>query len=152
MCELASSPINFISRCLRNSLHFRSALSRLLRMLFAAQTKAAKEIGREVTTTFSTHGPALDLRLGPFPFFSPCVLSSLPRNPHWNSSALPLTNNPIISPKSPNTLLKISITSTFTNSVLSAASASAALDPLMPTLTPQIRLHMPTVTPDQKSA
>ena len=34
----------------------------------------------------------------------------------------------------------------------SAASARAALLPLMPTETPQMRLHMPTVSPDQKSA
>ena len=34
----------------------------------------------------------------------------------------------------------------------SAASARAALDPLMPTLTPHIRLHAPTKSPDQKSA
>lgn len=34
----------------------------------------------------------------------------------------------------------------------SAASANAALLPLMPTETPQIKLHMPTVSPAQKSA
>lgn len=34
----------------------------------------------------------------------------------------------------------------------SAASARAALLPLMPTQTPQIRLHMPTVSPAQKRA
>ena len=34
----------------------------------------------------------------------------------------------------------------------SAASANAALLPLMPTLTPHIRLHRPTVKPDQNSA
>jgi len=39
-----------------------------------------------------------------------------------------------------------------THSEGSAASAKAALEPLMPTLTPQIKLHMPTSTPLQKSA
>lgn len=34
----------------------------------------------------------------------------------------------------------------------SAASASAALLPLIPTETPQMRLHIPTVSPAQKSA
>jgi hypothetical protein len=34
----------------------------------------------------------------------------------------------------------------------SAASARAAPLPLMPTATPQTRLHMPTVIPDQKRA
>lgn len=34
----------------------------------------------------------------------------------------------------------------------SAASAKAAPLPLIPTATPQIRLHMPTVRPDQKRA
>ena len=34
----------------------------------------------------------------------------------------------------------------------SAASARAALLPLMPTQTPQMRLHMPTVMPAQKRA
>lgn len=34
----------------------------------------------------------------------------------------------------------------------SAASASAALLPLMPTQTPQIKLHMPTVMPAQNNA
>ena len=39
-----------------------------------------------------------------------------------------------------------------TYSVGSAASANAALLPLMPTQTPQIKLHMPTVMPAQNSA
>lgn len=39
-----------------------------------------------------------------------------------------------------------------THSEGSAASARAALLPLMPTQTPQIRLHMPTVNPAQNSA
>jgi hypothetical protein len=34
----------------------------------------------------------------------------------------------------------------------SAASANAALEPLMPTLTPQIKLHMPTSVPLQNRA
>lgn len=76
----------------------------------------------------------------------------------------------MINPNSPRTELKISMTSTLTNLQLvsmvtkiyvgcngsyklgSAASAKAALLPLMPTETPQMRLHMPTVTPDQKRA
>jgi hypothetical protein len=39
-----------------------------------------------------------------------------------------------------------------THSAGSAASASAALLPLMPTQTPQIRLHIPTVNPAQNRA
>jgi hypothetical protein len=39
-----------------------------------------------------------------------------------------------------------------THSEGSAASAKAALEPLIPTLTPQIKLHMPTNTPLQNSA
>lgn len=39
-----------------------------------------------------------------------------------------------------------------THSEGSAASAKAALEPLMPTLTPQIKLHMPTNTPLQNNA
>jgi len=39
-----------------------------------------------------------------------------------------------------------------TYSVGSAASASAALLPLMPTDTPQIKLHIPTVNPAQNKA
>jgi hypothetical protein len=39
-----------------------------------------------------------------------------------------------------------------TYSVASAASARAALLPLMPTQTPQIKLHMPTVSPAQNNA
>jgi hypothetical protein len=39
-----------------------------------------------------------------------------------------------------------------THSEGSAASAKAALEPLIPTLTPQIKLHMPTRTPLQNSA
>lgn len=78
----------------------------------------------------------------------------------------------MISPNNPKTELKISITSTLTNldlkvskefsvvlmkcflahKVGSAASASAALLPLIPTETPHIKLHIPTVRPDQKRA
>lgn len=76
----------------------------------------------------------------------------------------------MINPNSPRTELKISMTSTLTNlrpvstyvrslsrynetyKVESAASAKAALLPLMPTDTPQMRLHIPTVTPDQNRA
>lgn len=39
-----------------------------------------------------------------------------------------------------------------THSAGSAASARAALLPLMPTQTPQIRLHIPTVRPAQNNA
>ena len=39
-----------------------------------------------------------------------------------------------------------------THKLASAASARAALLPLIPTETPHIRLHMPTVSPDQNSA
>lgn len=91
-------------------------------------------------------------------------------NIYANSFALLDTNRPMINPNSPRTELKISITSTLTNlqpvsmyvispirchetyRVESAASAKAALLPLMPTDTPQMRLHIPTVTPDQKRA
>jgi hypothetical protein len=47
---------------------------------------------------------------------------------------------------------KISTIKTFTNSDGSAASASAALLPTTPTLTPQAKLHIPTVNPAQNSA
>ena len=78
-----------------------------------------------------------------------------------------------MSPNKPKTELKISITSTLTNLKIkgkqpfspqssqkqlstykleSAASANAALLPLMPTETPHIKSHMPTVRPDQKRA
>lgn len=76
-----------------------------------------------------------------------------------------------MSPNKPSTELKISITRIFTNldkivntsdlylSRLepsykdgSAASARAAPLPLMPTEIPHIRLHIPTVSPDQNNA
>lgn len=85
------------------------------------------------------------------------------------SGAFDETNKPIMRPKSPNTELKISMTKILTNlswvSVLkqalstcdtyklgSAASARAAPLPLMPTETPHIKLHIPTVIPDQNRA
>ena len=40
----------------------------------------------------------------------------------------------------------------FTNKFGSAASASAAVEPVMPTETPQRRLQKPTVRPPQKIA
>lgn len=78
----------------------------------------------------------------------------------------------MISPNRPSTELKISMTRIFTNLTTlldcvafckldelfktyklgSAASASAALLPFIPTDTPQIRLHIPTVKPAQNSA
>jgi hypothetical protein len=39
----------------------------------------------------------------------------------------------------------------FTNNAGSAASAKAAVEPVMPTEIPQSRLQMPTVNPPQKS-
>lgn len=96
---------------------------------------------------------------------------SMPKD-YWNPGAFPDTSRPIINPNSPRTELNISITSTLTNlrvivsfkeppranlycltyKLGSAASASAALLPLIPTETPHIRLHIPTVNPDQKRA
>ena len=76
----------------------------------------------------------------------------------------------MIRPKRPRIELKISMTRIFTNlrSLVSmkgasesanapykpgsAASASAALLPLIPTDMPQMRLHMPTVNPAQNNA
>ena len=103
----------------------------------------------------------------------PSVLKpySVPED-YWNPGAFPDTSRPIINPNSPKTELNISITSILTNLGItvsfnelrkanlycltyklgSAASASAALLPLMPTETPHIRLHIPTVNPDQKRA
>lgn len=124
-----------------------------------------------------------DFHMGPNPLDSPCPpppithISILPRLLHWNSSALPETNSPIINPNSPSTELKISMTRILTNLPLisplffplplhppflgqlgithklgSAASANAAPLPLIPTLTPHTRLHIPTVKPAQKRA
>jgi hypothetical protein len=60
-------------------------------------------------------------------------------------------NSPM-SPNSPMMLPNTSTTSILTKRFGSAASASAAVDPVMPTQTPQRRLHTPTVRPPQKSA
>ena len=60
-----------------------------------------------------------------------------------NSSALPPINKPTMSPNKPNTLPNISITKTLTKRVGSAASARAALDPVIPTASPHARLHSP---------
>ena len=68
------------------------------------------------------------------------------------SFALPLTRRPIMRPKRPKTLEKISITRTLTNRLASEASARAALLPLIPTLIPQIMLQKPTVSPAQNKA
>lgn len=59
---------------------------------------------------------------------------------------------PTIRPKRPKTEPKISTTKTLTKSWGSWASAKAALEPVMPTQTPQRRLHTPTVRPPQKMA
>ena len=78
----------------------------------------------------------------------------------------------MISPNSPRTELKISITRILTNLITlmlvhppcftiesdvpyklgSEASANAALLPLIPTETPHTRLHIPTVIPAQNNA
>jgi hypothetical protein len=89
---------------------------------------------------------------------------------YLKSFALPETRSPIIRPKRPNTELKISTTNILTNLAFmsvknfhvtqrrlsyklgSAASANAALLPLIPTDTPHIKLHIPTVNPAQKRA
>lgn len=86
---------------------------------------------------------------------------------------MPDTIRPMMRPKRPRMELKISMTRILTNltghkglvlkalgraaamkayRVGSAASANAALLPLMPTATPQMRLHIPTVRPDQNNA
>lgn len=69
-----------------------------------------------------------------------------------NSQRTLTVNSPIISPNKPNTEPKISMTKTLTKSCGSCASASAALEPVMPTQMPQRRLQMPTVRPPQKMA
>jgi len=58
----------------------------------------------------------------------------------------------LISPKRPMIDAKTSTTRIRTNSVGSAASAMAAVDPVMPTATPQNKLQSPTVKPPQKRA
>src|SRR5271163_3358651 len=57
-----------------------------------------------------------------------------------------------INPNNPITEAKISTIKTLTNNVGSAASASAALLPTTPTLTPHAKLHNPTVNPAQNIA
>lgn len=57
-----------------------------------------------------------------------------------------------IRPKSPKMLPNTSTMRILTNKFGSAASASAAVEPVMPTQMPQRRLHTPTVRPPQKSA
>lgn len=105
---------------------------------------------------------------------TPVDLYAFPTSPvfHLNSGAFPCTRSPMMSPNKPKTELKISMTRTLTKLTTnvsasnttedysvnvtdrlgSAASAKAALLPLIPTETPQIKLHMPTVNPAQKSA
>src|ERR1700694_216766 len=72
------------------------------------------------------------------------------QNPRLKSALFPKSHT--INPKSPITDAKISTIKTLTNRVGSAASERAALLPTTPTLTPQAKLHMPTVNPAQKSA
>ena len=55
-------------------------------------------------------------------------------------------------PNKPMILPKTSTMRIFTNKSGSAASASAAVDPAIPTEIPHRRLHTPTVRPPQKSA
>ena len=55
-------------------------------------------------------------------------------------------------PKRPIMLPKTSTMRILMKRLGSAASARAAVDPVMPTQTPHRRLHAPTVRPPQKSA
>ena len=57
-----------------------------------------------------------------------------------------------INPNKPRMLPKTSTTRILTNRVGSAASARAAVEPVIPTQTPQRRLQAPTVMPPQKTA
>ena len=57
-----------------------------------------------------------------------------------------------IRPNKPRMLPNTSTIRTFTNNAGSAASASAAVEPVTPTEIPQRRLQKPTVKPPQKSA
>lgn len=57
-----------------------------------------------------------------------------------------------IKPNRPKMLPNTSTIRIFTNNAGSAASANAAVEPVMPTEIPQSRLQMPTVRPPQKSA
>ena len=56
-----------------------------------------------------------------------------------------------IKPNKPKIELKISMTNILTNNVGSAASAKAALLPVIPTLTPHNKLQIPTVKPPQNN-
>lgn len=55
-------------------------------------------------------------------------------------------------PNRPKMLPNTSTMRIFTNNAGSAASAKAAVEPVMPTEIPQSKLQMPTVKPPQKSA
>lgn len=57
-----------------------------------------------------------------------------------------------MSPNKPMMLPKTSTTKILTKRLGSAASARAAVAPVMPTQTPQRRLQAPTVRPPQNSA
>lgn len=57
-----------------------------------------------------------------------------------------------INPNKPRILPKTSTMRILTNRFGSAASAMAAVEPVIPTQIPQSRLHAPTVTPPQKTA
>lgn len=122
-----------------------------------------KVAGSTMTATDRSVCPSLTFPKIILPFLNSCVYSK--------SLAGPLSRSPIIRPNRPSTDEKISITRTLTNldsvshsaamvySLLSpthklgsAASARAALDPLMPTLIPHTKLQAPTKRPDQKSA
>lgn len=74
----------------------------------------------------------------------------------WAVSAMypskPRRGDSPIRPNRPRILPKISITRILTKSWGSAASASAAVEPVMPTEMPQRRLQIPTARPPQKRA
>ena len=59
---------------------------------------------------------------------------------------------PIITPKRPNALAKISTTKIFTNKVEFAASARAAALPTTPTLNPHAKLAQPVTEPAPRMA
>lgn len=68
-----------------------------------------------------------------------------------NSFAFPVISKPMINPNKPKTEPKISMTSILTKREESAASLIAAVDPVIPTATPQIKFDNPTVTPAQNN-
>lgn len=81
---------------------------------------------------------------------------SADQQPDWSSCQLAFRrwakgNDGLMRPKRPRIELKTSMTSTLTNRLGSAASASAAFEPETPTAMPQSRLHVPIVRPPQKS-